>query len=158
MKSDITKSSLYDNITVKHIRGDNKKEVLEELSKVMLEKGFVKKNYIDAIYEREKVFPTGLPTDDIGVAIPHTDYFYVEDTAIGIGILEKPVEFNVMGDLESTVDVEILFMLAIKDPDGQLKVLQNLIDLFQDGHTLQYIKNNENEEEVSEIVRKSLSL
>lgn len=158
MKADTTKANLYDNITVSRIEGNNNKEVLEKLSKVMLEKGFVKESYIDAIYEREKIFPTGLPTDDIGVAIPHTDYFHVEETSIGIGILEKPVEFNVMADLENTVEVEILFMLAIKDPDGQLEVLQKLIGLFQDGHTLQDIKNAENEEEISELIRKSLSL
>lgn len=157
MKSDETKSNLYDNITVSHIQGDDQKKALEELATVMLEKGFVKESYIAAIYKREKVFPTGLPTNYIGVAIPHTDSIHVNETSIGVGILEKPVVFNMMGNSENKVNVEILFMLAIKEPEGQLEVLQNLIDLFQDGHTLLDIKQAKNEDKVAKIVKESLS-
>ena len=47
--------------------------------------------------KRESVYPTGLPVGEINVAIPHTDPEHVNNAAICLGILEKPVTFNVMG-------------------------------------------------------------
>nr|WP_242704256.1 PTS sugar transporter subunit IIA [Enterococcus sp. 665A] len=84
-----------------------------------------------AIQDREKEFSTGLPLENVGVAIPHTDSEYVFKQSMAIGILKNPVMFEMMGSPEVLVPVKIIFMLAIKEPKKQLEFLQALIDMFQ---------------------------
>ncbi len=54
------------------------------------------------------------------MAIPHTDPEHVNDAAICLGILDKPVTFNVMGMEGETTDVSLLFMLSIKHKEDQM--------------------------------------
>lgn len=127
------------NLVVLNIEADTQKEALEKLAGRLCEAGYVKESFAQAILEREKVFPTGLPTEGYGVAIPHTDVEHVNKPAIALGILKKPVKFNLMGDLDpnNQVDVRIMFMLAIKEPHMQLKLLQDIMEVIQDSVLLQ---------------------
>ncbi|HHZ16899.1 MAG TPA: PTS sugar transporter subunit IIA [Peptococcaceae bacterium] len=127
------------DLVMLNIEADTQKEALEKLAQRLCEKGYVKDTYAQAILEREKVFPTGLPTEGHGVAIPHTDVEHVNKPAIALGILQKPIKFNLMGDVDpnNQVDVRILFMLAIKEPHMQLKLLQDIMEIIQDGVLLE---------------------
>ena len=118
---------LDQNLVMINLEAETQQEALEKLAGRLYETGYVKETYAQAILEREKVFPTGLPTEGYGVAIPHTDVEHVHKPAVALGILQKPVKFNLMGDLnpESQVDVQIMFMLAIKEPHMQLELLQD---------------------------------
>ena len=73
------------------------------------------------------------------MAIPHTDPEHVNDAAICLGILDKPVTFNVMGMEGETTDVSILFMLSIKHKEDQMDMLQKLITVCQNQDTLKEI-------------------
>lgn len=108
-----------------------KEEVLERMATEMLVKELVTGDYLEGVMEREVVFPTGLPTIPYGVAIPHTDGERVIDPQIGFASLKQPVSFRVMGSDTDTIDVKIVFMLALKKADDQLDILQKLIDLLQ---------------------------
>lgn len=46
---------------------NSKEELLSQLGGVLEDKGYVKDTYVDAILEREKIFPTGLPTAGVAV-------------------------------------------------------------------------------------------
>ncbi|HHW03815.1 MAG TPA: PTS sugar transporter subunit IIA [Thermoanaerobacterales bacterium] len=115
---------------------EGKEEIIKKLAKLLISKGYAKESYLEAILEREKVFPTGLPTEGVGVAIPHADIKHVIKPAIAVAILKNPVQFNVMGNPEEKVSVKIIFMLAITDPNVQLKLLQDLMEVFQNKHLL----------------------
>lgn len=115
----------------------SKEEIVRKVSAPLLAAGLVKSSYPNALLEREKSFPTGLPTEGIGVAIPHTDCEHVIMAAIAIGILRHPTQFQNMVDPEQTIDVRILFMLAIDEPHGQVEMLQRLTDVLQDASLLQ---------------------
>ncbi len=71
-------------------------ESIRKMSKFLREAGYVKASFEDAVLSREEMFPTGLPTPEIGVAIPHTDPEHVIYPTIAIAILKKPVEFKQM--------------------------------------------------------------
>lgn len=131
---------------------NNKFETLDAMSHVMVEKGFVKESYIEAVKEREKVFPTGLPMEAMGVAIPHTDSIHVNKKAIMCGIVEKPVEFVVMATDDDKVEVEVLFMLAIVKPDDQIVMLSQLIETCQDVSVLKTIKEATDIDAITEIM------
>lgn len=91
----------------------------------------VNQEFSRAIQDREREFSTGLPLENVGVAIPHTDSEYVFKQSMAIGVLKNPVMFEMMGSPEVLVPVKIIFMLAIKEPKKQLEFLQALIEMFQ---------------------------
>jgi len=126
----------------------NRDEAIMTLASLLETGGYVKGSFSEAVIEREKVFPTGLPTQSVGIAIPHTDAEHVNRGAMAVGILSDPVVFDEMGNLESTVDVSIIFMLAIANPDMLISVLRKLATTFQDKEFLSGLKFARIEDEV----------
>ncbi len=57
-------------------------DVISQLADALYKQGYVNADYKQAVLDREKVYPTGLPSDDICVAVPHTDVKYVKKPAI----------------------------------------------------------------------------
>lgn len=148
----ILKENLDKGYLVAKVDTTDKFETLKAMGNLMAEKGFVKESYIEAVQEREKVFPTGLPMEALGVAIPHTDSIHVNKKAVMCGILERPVEFVVMGDDEARVQVEVVFMLAIVKPDDQIAMLAQLVETCQNVSVLQTIKTAEDMDAITEIM------
>lgn len=148
----ILKENLDKGYLIAKVDTKDKFETLEAMSKVMVEKGLVKESYIEAVQEREKVFPTGLPMEAMGVAIPHTDSIHVNKKAVMCGILENPVEFVVMGDDEARVQVEVIFMLAIVKPDDQIAMLAQLVETCQNASVLHTIKAAADIDAITEIM------
>ena len=95
--------------------------------------GIVDSKFGSKCYLREKNFPTGLPTK-IPVAIPHCKDDSITENAICILRLDKPVTFYRMDDDEAKIETNLIFNLAIKNPDEHLAVLQNLME-FLNNHT-----------------------
>jgi galactitol PTS system EIIA component len=114
------------NLTAK-----DKEEAVRKLAALFSQYGYVKDSYADAVLTREKSFPTGLPTEDVHVAIPHTDVVHCIKPGIAIGVLQEPVEFLEMATLDQKVDVEIIFLLSITVPNDQVVWLSRLVSLFQ---------------------------
>lgn len=106
-------------------------EALHLLAQEFYRKGLVKENYEQGVIEREKNYPTGLLINDVGVAIPHTEPERVIIPQIGVAKLKKPVTFRQMAAESDTVEVSLIFMLAVSVPGEQVEVLQYLMDLFQ---------------------------
>ncbi len=123
---------------------ENKKEVISRLSKLLFENGYVKETYEQAVLDREAVYATGLPFEEMGVAIPHTDLEHVNKTGIAVAILDKPVPFNVMGGDNEVVDVNIVFLMAIANLENYVVFLKNLISVFQERGNLIRLKESSN--------------
>lgn len=128
-------------------------DVVNQMAESLEERGYVKDSYSSAVLEREKVFPTGLPTEPIGVAIPHTDAEHVNNDAISIGILKEPVQFEEMGTSGGStfVDVSIITMLAISNPSQMIPLLSQLAKSYQDSDFLNSLFN---EDQVDMIMKK----
>ena len=77
--------------------------------------GYVKPGYGDAVAEREKGFPTGLPGKGINLAIPHTNNALVNKPAVGVIIPRKPVEFAMMGQKDTKLSCEVVLPLVVQD-------------------------------------------
>lgn len=129
-----------------------KEEILSELGERLIEKGWVKEGFIQSIMDREKSFPTGLPTMPFGVAIPHTDGHMVNHPGIAFASLKKPVKFFAMGSDSVLVEVRLVFMLALKSPEDQLDMLQKLVALFQNPATVEKLANAKTLEELNRLV------
>lgn len=126
----------------------NHQEVLRALAHKLQEKGNVNSGYLPAILKREEQYPTGLAAGEINVAIPHADVEYVTEGAIAVGVLNHPVAFSCMDDPERQTPVQVVFMLALKEPHGHIEMLQKVVALIQNQDALQKIVHSN---DVSEI-------
>ncbi|BDR59294.1 PTS sugar transporter subunit IIA [Xylocopilactobacillus apicola] len=133
---------------------NDREEALNFSAQKLLDNGLVKKTYAQAILEREKIFPTGLPTGNIKVAIPHADAEHVNESALAITTLKKPVGFQNMGDPDSTLDVSIIIMMAIAEPKKQVAMLQQLMKIVQDQDYLQKILDCQSTDELYDDLQK----
>lgn len=134
-------------------RASGRTNLLEQMSDVLIREEYVKDSYKEAVVVREKEFPTGLPTKGISVAIPHTDSQHVIHEGFLVGVVESPVNFEVMASPGECVDVEIVFMLAIKEPENQLIMLQKLIGLCQNEMALKVIKEGKEVAKINQLLR-----
>ncbi|MBY2478359.1 PTS sugar transporter subunit IIA [Clostridioides difficile] len=134
------------------LESNDYESVIKELGNKMYQKKYVKNTYISAVLEREKILPTGLDIGEMCVAIPHTDSKHINESNIAVGILKKPVKFNSMIDPTDRLDVELVFLLAVKNPDSQVKLLKDLMSVFQNIKLLKSIKNASTKEEVAQLL------
>jgi len=112
-------------------------DVLKALADRLFEDGSVKDTYYQAMLDRERAYPTGLPTEGIKVAIPHAGVEHVNYSAFAIATMPQPVIFGEMGaGPDSQLDVQIVMMLANSDPDEQVKTLRKMVDLFDEPDSL----------------------
>ena len=123
-------------------------EMITFLGKKMEELGYVKSTYVPA------VFPTGLQMGDYGIAIPHTDREHVYQSALAIATLAEPIEVCSMINPEEKVRVSLVILMAVEDPDGQVKMLSKLMGLFQDVEMLKRLERASSVEEMYSIVEK----
>ncbi|MGQ2373828.1 PTS sugar transporter subunit IIA [Companilactobacillus zhachilii] len=128
-------------------------QTVELLSKNLLEKDLVKKDYPQQVQKRELNFPTGLPTEPIGVAIPHTDPQYVNKNAISVGILKHPISMTVMGTDDQTVDVSIIFLLSLTQANKQLNILKRIMGIVQNQKMLKEFMTDSNTEIFQKVNR-----
>lgn len=144
---------------VPSLEASSMEEVMEGLGTVMIDRGYAKDTYVDALVERERNFPTGLDINGVGVAIPHTDVSHVLKEGMAIGKLSKPVQFTLMGTDDETTDVSLVFMLSVKDPQEHLVQLQRILEIIQDNEVLKRIMNCDNAEAIINVIKeKELSL
>lgn len=128
-----------EDLVIVPMQAENAADAIAQLGTRLQAGGFVKESWIQATIEREKTFATGLPTPKVGVAIPHADVEHVLQQAIAVGVLEEPVEFGEMGSPDSTVPVRIVCALAVARSELLVKLLQQLVAMFQSPEILKQI-------------------
>jgi PTS system galactitol-specific IIA component len=106
-------------------------EALKLMSESLFKNNYAKDCFFEKVIEREKNFPTGIKTKSIGIAIPHTQPEFVNKSSICVGILNKPIIFHQMTNENGTVEVSIIFLLALTDANKHVNVLQNLVKIIK---------------------------
>jgi len=137
------------------LEGNHYSEVLKIMTDLMVENGTVEASYYHSVIEREKEFPTGLPTEGIKVAIPHADSSAVLKTGVVVGIMKRPVIFQNMTDYEENVPVEIIFLIANQNREKQPQFLKAFMQIFSNPVLLKKIKNAESKENIVELMNKA---
>lgn len=139
-------------LAIIELEANSKEEALRLLGGRLIEQGYVKEDFIESLLEREKNYPTGLPTEPFGVAIPHTDGDRVHKSTVAFASLKNPVKFLMMGTDDKLVDVKLIFMLALKSPDDQLEMLQKLVELIQDPEMVSKLVQVKSADELNGLV------
>lgn len=146
--------SCYEDLILIDVEAQDAEDLIRQVGARLYEGGYVKDTYIDAVAAREKVFPTGLILKDIQIAMPHTAGEHVNTPAVCIARLAHPVEFGHMGDPDTRVAAELIFMMAIKDPDAQVETLQNVMGVFTNEEAVNAMKQAEDTHTLFEVARK----
>ena len=119
----------------------------------MFEKnGYVNTGYADAVVEREKEYPTGLPGKGINIAIPHTNNQLVNEPAVGVIIPKKAVTFSMMGMKENKLECEVILPLVVKDSHQQIGMLKKMMSIIQDGELLKRLRDSKDKTEILSLL------
>ncbi len=130
--------------------------VILALSERLHAHGAVEAAYGDQTIARERLHPTGLPTKPFAIAFPHAEAEGVYQSSLAVATLRSPVNFLNMGDPEERLDVEIVFLLANKEPEEQVQALRQLALLFSDQEKLVYLRQLDSEMTAVEWFRDQL--
>ncbi|MBE3519253.1 MAG: PTS sugar transporter subunit IIA [Firmicutes bacterium] len=127
-------------LLVEKVQGD-REQVLSYLADVLLQKGFVKEGYKESLLDRERRFPTGLyVNDELKVAIPHTEIAYANENVLVVAKPLNRLSFYRMDKPGDPIDVDVVFMLVVRDPGAYTKFLSKLTEKLTDGCFVKLIK------------------
>ncbi|WP_142427395.1 PTS sugar transporter subunit IIA [Enterococcus durans] len=133
-------------------------ELIPLLAQPLIKNANVAESFPNQVIDREHTFPTGLPTQPYGVAIPHTDAEFVINNKVTIATLKTPIQMEVMGGMnDEKIDVSIIFLLALGHSNKQLNVLQKLMGILNQEDVLTKIKNG-TKEEIYKIAKEEIQL
>lgn len=144
---------LQKSLILMEMEADDSQDVFKQLGGALIKEGYAKDSYIDALAAREKDYPTGLDIDGFGVAIPHTDVSHVNKAGTAIAVLKSPVTFIQMGTDDEEVEVKLVFMLSVTDPNAHIDELQKILAIIQDTNVLDQIANAKDAQKIIEIIK-----
>ena len=135
----VEEKNIFVNVEV-----DSFEELIPLISVNLLKSEDVDDNFVDRVLDRERNFPTGLPTEPISVAIPHAYPENVNNNKIVIATLKKPILMKEMGgDSDDNLNVSVVFLLAFNDSNKHLNILQNIVELIKNQDTVNKIFNGD---------------
>lgn len=129
-----------------------KEDVFKALHEELYKNGNVKESFYKGLIKRENEFPTGLLLNKYNVAIPHTDALHIIDSCIAVATLKNPVQFQCMDDDSKSIEVSVVFMLAMADSHGHIQMLQKLVSLIQNDSFLENVLNSKGENEIIKYI------
>jgi len=155
-------NNLIDLLKAEHIlvnvNAKDAQEAIQALTMALVKTEHVAPGFAEDVWKREQTFPTGLPTQPLAVAIPHTDPDHVNQSAVCIGVLSAPVRFAQMGTDGSTLlDARLIFLLAIKEREKQVEMIQQLVTLIQTGSLLEGLAQAKDSAEALTLIQKTLA-
>lgn len=153
--------TLIDLLSLEHIllgvNATDAEQVIRVLTDSLVQSGNAAPEFATDVWKREQVFPTGLPTQPFPIAIPHADPDHVLASAVCIGVLRSSVQFTQMGTDGSTVlDVRIVFLLAIKEREKQVDMIQQLMTLIQSPSLLSGLLEAPSPAEALDLIHRTL--
>ncbi|NMB62755.1 MAG: PTS sugar transporter subunit IIA [Chloroflexi bacterium] len=138
-----------------NVEAKDSSEIIRQLGRKLYESGYVKESFIDAAINRENRLPTGLPlSGGFNAAIPHTDIEHVKKPALALATLKTPIPFRNMAFPSETVEVSLVFLLALEQPKAQIEMLQEIAGVLQAPIVVSALMKATNYKEVTEALKK----
>ena len=128
-------------------------EAITMCGEALYKEGLVSEQFGTLCVEREKNYPTGLPTE-IPTAIPHAKDESITQNSVCFLKLDRPVSFKRMDDDTQDVSTDMIFNLAIKDPNEHVQALQNMMGFLNDSEALLKCKSLSDEELIEYLQEK----
>ncbi len=135
---------------------NDSEEFLQEVSNKLVSLGYVSDSFSSAILERESIYPTGLRTEKYGVAIPHTDSIHVLKPGVVFVRFDQSCLFKEMCT-NNVVDVDMAFVLLVKDKEEQVGMLTKLMGFFSKIDILDQLYNETNIDQICQLLNNELN-
>lgn len=119
-----------------NLEAEDAQDAIERMCAPLHTHGAVRLSYAQDTLEREANHPTGLPTKPFPIAFPHAEAEGVHRSALAVATLESPVDFRNMADPDEALAVEIIFLLANREPEEQVQALRRLALIFGEAEKL----------------------
>lgn len=132
---------------------DSSTQVLNFAVDILIKRGIVNETYRYELLKREQENPTGLALSNYNVAIPHTDSSHIKKSQIVFISLNKPVTFQSMTDFKETLDVKLIFLLLVNNPELQIPHLMSVSKIIQDAEKVERLVKCKNRDEFIEIIK-----
>ena len=107
-------------------------ELFAQLEGPLAAGGYIAKGWRAAIAERERAYPTGISMPAASIAVPHIDPAYVRKPYIAIVKPSDAVVFRPMAGMGELVPARLVVNVGLTAGDGQVALLQELMDIFTD--------------------------
>ena len=114
---------LNEELVFRNVEASTDSEVLAYLAGELYQKGMSKRS----TSKQSKIGKKNTQRDchqRPGIAIPHANYEMVNKTTLAIATLKEPVLFHNMEDNKAQLPIQIVIMMAIGEPHGQVEMLQ----------------------------------
>lgn len=148
-----TKEMFQSNLVDLQMCAETEEELFEQIADRLKQQGYVNEGYLEGIRNREQRFPTGLMTEYLNIALPHSDTDYIEKPFIYVARIKDPVIVRQMGDNQE-MTVKDFFFLGIKEPTKQVGLLQELMVMFQNPEFVASLKKAEQNQEMFDLFMK----
>jgi nitrogen PTS system EIIA component len=143
---------LHEKAISADLSSDNKKDIIQELTELLVKAGELKPKTKDAtvkiLLNREALGSTGIGQ---GVAIPHGKCEYVKELVGAFGISKKGINFDSL-DGEPAY-IFFLLLAPIESSGPHLKALARISKLLKDKYFRDSLKNAENEKMLVKIIK-----
>lgn len=129
-------------------------DFFEQMFAILKEGGYVKDSWLEGIETREKNYPTGLAFETVSVALPHVDPEHLIKPYIAIIKPAAPIEFEGMAGLGGNVEAKLIVNLGLTaHEEGQVAVLQALMNVFLDADAVENIMKQDTPEGMVSVMR-----
>jgi PTS system galactitol-specific IIA component len=153
---DLDLFQVNEDLVLARLEAAGMEDVVTRLAQALIDQGYARPSYTEAALERERSYPTGLPTPGLGTAIPHASSEHALRPGIAVATLAEPVKFGELGDPNSLIDVSVVFMLCVTEPDAQVYLLQSLVDIYKEEATLRRLQAAEDASAIVEQINAAL--
>ena len=123
------------------------------MARHLVDAGYCHDSFVEAILERERIHPSGLPMPGHKIAIPHTDAEHVQSSVILFARLQNPVRFQSMGDPDEAIPVQMISMFALKEKKLIGDMLETLITVYQHNEVLDAILNADGRDAIFHLLQ-----
>jgi PTS system nitrogen regulatory IIA component len=132
-----------------HLKGSNKKEIINELLDVLVKAGKIqdREAALNALMDREEKMSTGMKH---GIAIPHGKCAATEDLVACIGISDSPVDFDSLD--HKPCRIFIMTLSPVEKTGPHLQFLAEISLLFKSSEKREEILKARTAEEVQKIL------
>jgi PTS system nitrogen regulatory IIA component len=132
-----------------HLKGSNKKEIINELLDVLVRAGKIqdREAALNALMDREEKMSTGMKH---GIAIPHGKCAATEDLIACIGISDSPVDFDSLD--HKPCRIFIMTLSPVEKTGPHLQFLAEISLLFKSSEKREEILKAKTAEEVQKIL------
>lgn len=130
-------------------------DLFRQLGAALASQGYIEDTWYEAIVERERNFPTGLQLEAVAVALPHVDPVHLKKPYIAVIRPRMPIVFEGMAGIGGDVPAELIVNLGLTGhAEGQVAVLQALMNVFLDGAAVADIMAQTTPEGVAAAMRR----